>query len=922
MRTMRVLVADDSQPIRERLIERLSRIPDIKVAEAVDTQDALRQTVTFMPDVAVLDIRMPGGGGIKALGEIKKQKPDTTVIIMTNYPYAQYRRKCLDAGADFFFDKSSEFELVADTVRQLVLTGGETGDVARRTAAAQLVAAKEQLEKIEQRDRDMSILSLLQKPSSADDPDHAYTMWEKTFDAIPDLVAIFNTDHEIVRVNKAMADRLGVPAAELTGKKCFKYMHGTCCPVDGCPHNTMLRDLKDHSVEIYENHLNCWFDITVSPVFEKGGLIGAIHIARDITKRKQAEALAHSTLDALSAHIAIVDESGAILAVNRPWSDFAHQNHLLCGEGVGSNYLEVCDSAKGPHEDDARQFARGLRSVLNGECEFFEMEYLCETETQQLWFCGRVTLFPGSHPRLAAIAHEDITARKAAGMRVRESERRYRQLFESMKTGFALHEIICDGNGVPFDYRFLEVNPAFESLTGLKAADLVGRTIREVMPSTEPVWIQTYGKVALTGQPVQIENFSTALGKHYSVSTYSPRKGQFATIFTDVTEQKNAETAIRRARDAAEEANRAKTQLLANMSHELRTPLNAIIGLTELLKGSSLDEEQSDYIKTIGSSGEALLSLISDLLDFSKIEMGKMEVRSEEFDLRGIIERSFSLLSHLLQGKNIAVTHTIDPDVPERIMGDAHRLQQVLVNLMNNAIKFTEKGFVKLTVKNRQAPSGSRRIEFTVADSGEGMSEATMKKMFRPFEQGDGSTTRTHGGSGLGLAISKNLVEQMGGSIHVKSMTGKGSVFTFDILDRTLLPGAISAEEVRQQWRGMCICVWDDNPADLRTIEHLLERCGITPRYAESIDIINSRLVNDVPADAVLCNLDMPGLAEHLPELRRMRPDVPWIAFSNWMRPVDQQIESCFSACIDRPIRPEQLYGALFKLPADKRPTP
>lgn len=795
MRTMRVLVADDSQPIRERLMERLLRIPEITAAEAVDTQDAIRQAVTFMPDVAVLDIRMPGGGGIKALGEIKKQKPDTTVIIMTNYPYAQYRRKCLDAGADFFFDKSSEFESIAETVRQLQMDSGQIVELARRTAAAQLVEAKEKLEKIEQRDRDMSILSLLQKPASTDDPDHAYTMWEKTFDAIPDLVAIFNTDHEIVRVNKAMADRLGVPAAELTGKKCFEYVHGTRCPVESCPHNIMLRDHKDHTVEIYEANLNGWFDITVSPVFEEGGLIGAIHIARDITDRKVAE------------------------------------------------------------------------------------------------------------------------------MKVRESERRYRQLFESMKTGFALHEIICNEQGVPYDYRFLEVNPAFESLTGLSAETLIGRTVREVLPSTEPVWIQTYAKVALTGQPMQVEGFSNALGRHYSVSAYSPHKGQFATIFTDVTDQKNAEAAIRRARDEAEEANRAKTQLLANMSHELRTPLNAIIGLTELLKGSSLDEEQSDYIKTIGASGEALLSLISDLLDFSKIEMGKIEIRNEEFSVRDETVKSFALLSHLMEGKKIDVTYVIDPDVPERITGDPARLRQVLINLMNNAVKFTEKGFVRLAVKSRLLPSGSRRIEFTVADSGEGMSAATMEKIFRPFQQGDGSTTRLHGGSGLGLAISKNLVEQMGGSIRVESVEGKGSVFTFDILDRTALPGAVSAEEVRQQLRGTCACIWDDNPADLRTIEHLLERCGIMPRYAENIDIISSRLTHDVPADAVLCNLDMPGLAERLPEFRKMRPDVPWIAFSYWQQPLDERIKNCFAAFIDRPIRPEQFYDALFKLPANQRAT-
>jgi PAS domain S-box-containing protein len=787
---MKVLVADDSHLIRQRLVDRLLRVPDITIAEAIDTDDALHQLTTFKPDIAVLDIRMPGGGGIKALTEIKKNFPGITVIVMTSYPYAEYRQKCLEMGADFFFEKSTEFESIAKTVRQLTQSLN-VGEVALQTATAQLVAAKVQIEKLDQRQHDMTILSRIHKTDDLH-LNQVYDMWEKTFDAMPDLIAIFDADHSIVRVNKAMADRLGVPAAELIGKKCYEYCHGTSCPIADCPHDIMLKDGLTHSAELYEQKLNGWFNVVVSPIYEDGRLIGAIHVAHDITARR-------------------------------------------------------------------------------------------ETATE-----------------------------------LKQSEQRYRQLFESMHSGFALHEIICDEKGAPYDYRFLEINSAFEKLTGLKAKDVIGKTVKEVMPATEERWIKTYGNVALTGEPLLIEDFSGALDRHYSVSAYSPCKGQFATVFTDITDQKNIEATMRQARDAAEAANLIKTQFLANMSHELRTPLNAIIGLTELLEDSTLNEEQRDFVKTIGASGDAMLTLVTDLIDLSRIEMGKLDIKKEVYTIREVIEKARALLSPLAVKNGLELTCTVEETVPAQIVGDSSRLSQVLINLLNNAIKFTDKGFVRMTVRGRLTPAGSQFVDFSVQDSGEGMDEPTLKRIFKPFQQGDNSNTRVHGGAGLGLAISKNLVEMMGGTIHVESHKGQGALFRFHIMDQAEPKNMISAEVVREQWRGRCICVWGDDLYDMRTAECLLERCGILPRYAESIDGIIERLTKEVQADAVLCNLDMPGLAERLVEFRKVKPDVPWIGLTNWMVPVDDQIKNCFSGFIDRPLRSEQLYGALMQLSESK----
>ena len=978
---MKVLIADDSQPIRERLRWRLSRLSGVQVAEAADTPEALRQMAVFMPDVAVLDIRMPGGGGIKALSEIKKQYPDTTVIIMTNYPYAQYRRKCLDAGADFFFDKSTEFEQAAETISQLIQPG-KTAEVAHRTAATQLVAAREELEKVTQRQRDMSILSLLYKKEDSGD-DLGYAMWEKTFDAMPDLVAIFNTDHSIVRVNRAMADGLNLPAAELVGKKCFEYIHGTACPVANCPHEAMLHDGQEHAREMYSESLEGWFNVSVSPIYDKEELVGAIHIAREITAIKQAELykeIRREVLEALNEQGDMNDSLRRVLAVLKertgldavgirlkngddfPYfvqdgfsSDFLLTENTLVERGADGG---VCRNKDG---SICLECTCGL--VLSGKTDpsspLFTKGGSCWTNDSFPLLLLSADQDPRHHPRNNCIHQghasvalipirsrgaivgliqfndrrknrftldiierlESIAAhigealvRKQAELEISASELRYRQLFESMQSGFALHEIICDKKGTPCDYRFLEVNKAFEKFTGLKAENLIGRTVKEVMPETEEHWIETYGRIALTGKAESFDEFSKVLNRHYSVAAYSPRAGQFATVFSDITDQKNAQAAIVRARDIAEEASQAKSRFLANMSHELRTPLNAIIGFSEMLQSSELDEEQRDQIQTVGASGEMMLTLVTDLLDLAKMDLGKMEIRNEAFNIREMVHNAVAMLSLQAEKKGIKLTGAVEEAVPEKITSDPDRLEQVLINLLNNAVKFTENGFVRLVVKNQILPSGSRHIKFTVEDSGEGMSADTLKRIFKPFQMGDDSNTRAHGGTGLGLAISKNLVELMGGSIHAQSHKGAGAIFEFQIADQTVPTSRVTAGELRETWRGRCVCVWSDDPADMHTAESLLNPCGAMPRYKETIEQIRDCLLHDDPADAVLCNLDMPGLAERLLEFRELLPDVPWIAFSNWNEPVDDRIKKCFSAFIDRPLKPEQLYAALAKL--------
>ena len=446
-----------------------------------------------------------------------------------------------------------------------------------------------------------------------------------------------------------------------------------------------------------------------------------------------------------------------------------------------------------------------------------------------------------------------------------ETERRYRALLDQISVPFV--EVDLKGN-------YVFANTAYYAT--YQVPNRTGVSYKQVMDATALAECrETYTRVFQTGLPARHEYPHTfADGRCIFIENFvSVRRNAageaigFVSINHDCTERKQYETELAKAREAAEAASRSKSEFLANMSHEIRTPLNGVVGMLELARCTELNDEQRELLGIARDSANSLLVVLNDILDFSKIEAGRLDLESMEFDLQETVTGAIRTMAVHAHEKRLELAYDIAPELPELICGDPTRLRQVLINLIGNAIKFTEHGEVILRVETAGGPvvDAQVRLKFSVSDTGIGIPLPKQKTIFDAFSQADVSTTRKYGGTGLGLAICSRIVRLMGGQIGVESEAGAGSNFWFTAV---FAPAPASKSQVRAVHNtpltNVPVLIVDDNATNRRILHSLLFGCGALPITAESglaaLQIISQAVANGLPIRLALVDLHMPEM--------------------------------------------------------------